>query len=56
MRLQPLWRIIHRPRLAGKAMSERRGDESNNELVLLGVLVFLIAVVIWRAVVHLTGH
>ena len=37
-------------------MSERRGDESNNELLLLAVLVFLIAVVIWRTIAHLTGR
>ena len=36
-------------------MSERRG-ESNNEPLLLAVLVFLIGVVIWRAVAHFTGH
>jgi hypothetical protein len=37
-------------------MSERRGNERNNELLLLGVLLFLIAAVIWRAVAHLTGR
>jgi len=36
-------------------MSERRSDDSGEGL-LLAVLVFLIAVVIWQVVTHLIGR